>query len=498
MHHSVRTTVRTIIVAVAVLLVAMWAGVGSALVSAREAALDNAKLQGRNLMIAFREEIAHILRGVDGETNLIAAAMRRERDKFDLYAWSQQIEQVSPGIARAVIVNPDGKLRSATADPHPGPVDLNDRDYFRVQLDGKYHGLFIGRTIIGRLLGIPVIPISRRVEAADGTFLGVVVILISPNALTSLPKVVDLGPHGIMTLSGIDHVILARFSADSPDGTKGIGRSIAGAPMPRVLKDGAQGWFVRNSVLDGIPRLFIYGRVGSYPLIVTVGLSLDRILAPWRSYAAIIIGLALGVTLLLIGFAAYLIRRILLDARASHAATLAVTHTAEHDFLTGLPNRMLLTDRIGQAIALAQRHQDKIAVLFMDLDGFKRINDALGHPIGDKLLQSVAQRLVASVRASDTVSRQGGDEFVALLRELHGPEDAAVIAEKMLHAVAEPHAIGEHEVCVTTSIGISLYPDDGLDAETLVKNADAAMYLAKENGRQCYRFFKPAMNLQAA
>ena len=136
-------------------------------------------------------------------------------------------------------------------------------------------------------------------------------------------------------------------------------------------------------------------------------------------------------------------------------------------------------------------------MLFLDLDGFKHINDSLGHPIGDKLLQSVAKRLVDCVRDSDTVSRQGGDEFVVLLSEVQQAEDAAVTARRMLQAVAEAHSIDQHDLHITTSIGVSVYPDDGLDAETLIKNADTAMYQAKENGRQSYQFFKPAMNVRA-
>jgi diguanylate cyclase (GGDEF)-like protein/PAS domain S-box-containing protein len=173
------------------------------------------------------------------------------------------------------------------------------------------------------------------------------------------------------------------------------------------------------------------------------------------------------------------------------------THSAEHDFLTDLPNRMLLNDRIGQAIALARRHQKKLAVLFLDLDGFKHINDSLGHPLGDKLLQSIAKRLVDCVRNSDTVSRQGGDEFVVLLSEVAQAEDAAISARRMLRAVAVAHPIEQHELHVTTSIGVSVYPDDGVDAQTLIKSADTAMYQAKENGRQGYQFFKPAMNVRA-
>jgi diguanylate cyclase (GGDEF)-like protein/PAS domain S-box-containing protein len=169
-----------------------------------------------------------------------------------------------------------------------------------------------------------------------------------------------------------------------------------------------------------------------------------------------------------------------------------MTHSAHHDFLTGLPNRMLLNDRISQAIAAAPRHHKHVAVLFLDLDGFKGINDSLGHPIGDKLLQSIAKRLANCVRSSDTVSRQGGDEFVVLLSEVQHSEEAAFTARRMLQAVAETHSIEQHEIHVTTSIGVSVYPDDGLDAETLIKNADTAMYQAKEDGRQSYQFFKPA------
>jgi diguanylate cyclase (GGDEF)-like protein len=158
---------------------------------------------------------------------------------------------------------------------------------------------------------------------------------------------------------------------------------------------------------------------------------------------------------------------------------------------------LLLNDRIRQAIAFAQRHAKQVAVLFLDLDGFKHINDSLGHPIGDKLLQSVAQRLVDCVRASDTVSRQGGDEFVVLLSEVEQAEDAAITARRMLQAISEPHSIDHHDLHVTTSIGVSICPDDGSDPETLIKNADTAMYQAKESGRQTFKFFRPAMNVRA-
>ena len=185
------------------------------------------------------------------------------------------------------------------------------------------------------------------------------------------------------------------------------------------------------------------------------------------------------------------------DVSVARAMAEQLAHLAEHDFLTGLPNRMLLNDRVAQAITLAPRHMKKVAVLFLDLDGFKHINDSLGHPIGDKLLQAIGKRLVECVRGSDTVSRQGGDEFVVLLSEVEHAEDAAISAVRLLQGVAGSYSIDMHDLHISASIGVSIYPDDGLDAETLIKNADTAMYQAKENGRQSYQFFKPSMNVRA-
>jgi diguanylate cyclase (GGDEF)-like protein len=182
---------------------------------------------------------------------------------------------------------------------------------------------------------------------------------------------------------------------------------------------------------------------------------------------------------------------------AAEQTVAIMTHMAEHDFLTGLPNRALLTDRLAQAIALAQRHGKKVALMFLDVDNFKHINDSLGHAIGDLLLQSIAQRLLTCVRLSDTVSRQGGDEFVVMLPEAEDVEDAAYIAKKLIAAVAKSHLVADHQLHVTLSIGISLYPDDGKDVETVLRNADIAMYQAKKSGRNNYKLFTPEMNVRA-
>jgi diguanylate cyclase (GGDEF)-like protein/PAS domain S-box-containing protein len=185
------------------------------------------------------------------------------------------------------------------------------------------------------------------------------------------------------------------------------------------------------------------------------------------------------------------------DVTQARAMSQRMAYLAHHDYLTGLPNRLLLEDRLAQAIAAVRRHRQQLAVLFVDVDRFKHVNDSLGHAIGDELLQSIGRRLVAGVRSSDTVSRQGGDEFVILLSNIAHAQDAAYSANKLLGALGMPHLIKTHELQVTVSIGVGVYPDDGVDAETLVKNADIAMLNAKERGRNNYQFFTADMNQDA-
>lgn len=168
---------------------------------------------------------------------------------------------------------------------------------------------------------------------------------------------------------------------------------------------------------------------------------------------------------------------------------------ASHDMLTSLPNRFLLTDRITQALALAERNRSNVAVLFIDLDHFKNINDSLGHDVGDELLKQVALRMAHCLRRSDTIARLGGDEFVAVLPEVVSENEAAFVAEKMLEAFIEKFSIEGHRLTITPSIGVSMYPEDGVDAVTLMRNADMAMYRSKETGRNTLQFYRPEMTL---
>ena len=184
------------------------------------------------------------------------------------------------------------------------------------------------------------------------------------------------------------------------------------------------------------------------------------------------------------------------DVGKARAIALEMSHLARYDFLTDLPNAVLIDDRITQAITLAHRYGRQLAVLFVDLDRFKNVNDSLGHAAGDKVLQAVARRLKGCVRRSDTVSRKGGDEFVVLLSDIARPDDAGATADKIVASMAVPHQVAGKDLLVTASVGIAIYPLDGADAKALLHVADAAMYRAKESGRNGRRFSRQELNPQ--
>ncbi len=184
-------------------------------------------------------------------------------------------------------------------------------------------------------------------------------------------------------------------------------------------------------------------------------------------------------------------------SNAKHMAQ-KMSYLAEHDFLTDLPNRLLLTDRITQALNLARRKKTRIAILYLDLDHFKKVNDTLGHDVGDQLLVMLSKKLQACLRHMDTISRQGGDEFVIMLTEFDGPATPVSIANKLLEATSLPFRVGMHELNVSASIGIAMYPEDGENADALMKNADAAMYYAKSKGRNNFQFFTKQLSAKIA
>jgi len=337
---------------------------------------------------------------------------------------------------------------------------------------------------------------SRRLNGADGKFVGVVMIAVDAAYFVSGYEPAKLGQHGVLGILGADGVFRVRRSGDAV--SAGDTADYA-AVVPAGNAEDSETTLSSNP-WDGMRRYTSARQLYDFPLAVIVGLSEDEQLVATRENRRTYLWRAtLGSVLvvLILGLLGRMSQQLTLSRRRAVKEQIAhaerVEYLAYHDGLTTLPNRSLFSKLLGQSINQAQRHQRQLAVLFLDLDRFKQVNDTLGHEAGDQLLQEVATRLKACLRNSDTVARLGGDEFVVLLGELED-EYVATVARKILTSIARPFVLAGQEFRVTASIGISTYPQDGLDEQTLTKNADIAMYKAKEEGKNNFQFYSEKLN----
>jgi PAS domain S-box-containing protein len=311
-RRRARATIIAVVVAGSLLIVGLWAAALTSIAVLKSTAVDHAQLESRNLAAAFADEVAHTLDGVSASMDIVAQRMRADPDRRpDIYAWAHEIRVLSDATVQGAVIGPDGWLISSTLDPNPSPLNLGDREHFRVHLDGQFKGLFIGPPVVGRLSHQTTIQVSRRVDTDDGKFLGVIVFSLSPASLTNdLNTSIDLGVGGVLSLAGLDNIVRARFTHGHPDGLDGVGASVAGGPRPQEIAANAAGSYVRASAVDHILRSFTYHRVRDYPLVVQVGLEMDGVLAAPRELTLVIIAIAAGTTLVLLGLAAVLIREI--------------------------------------------------------------------------------------------------------------------------------------------------------------------------------------------
>ena len=390
------------------------------------------------------------------------------------------------------IVDRNGHVVESTREPHADSIA--QEDYFTAQRDAD--SFYVGKVPAGAAENTKLY-FSRRLITADGGFDGVVVVAVDASYFVSSYDSEVLGSNGVIALVGADGEFRIRRTGDS---------LYAGdtTDYAALLRDSAgdsdKAGIVRNS-WDGESRWTGARELYRFPLAILVGLSVkEQIVAArlqtrsyiWWALAASVLVLVLATVLGRLSFRLAQVRQRELETRVAHAQQ--VEYLAYHDGLTGLPNRSLFSRLLSQRISEAQRYRHRIAVAFLDLDRFKQINDTLGHEAGDQLLKEVAARLRGCVRESDTVARLGGDEFVVLLPELPDEQHAAHVAQKILAATARPFNLLGHEFRVTASIGISTFPEDGLDEETLKKNADIAMYHAKAEGKNNFQFYSEKLN----
>jgi diguanylate cyclase (GGDEF)-like protein len=338
---------------------------------------------------------------------------------------------------------------------------------------------------------------SRRLSASDGKYSGMVILAVDAGFFVSGYETSILGDHGVLGILGSNGVFLILRSGDVVSTGD---RTDYDTMVPVTEESETEGTLVTNT-WDGVRRYTSAGKLYGFPLAVVVGLSEEEQLAPtqrnkqvylWRAATGSLVIILIFGVMGRMSHQLALSRQRAVDEHIAHAAR--IEYLAYHDNLTTLPNRSMFSKLLGHSINQAHRYKRQLAVLFLDLDHFKTINDTLGHEAGDQLLQEVAVRLKSCLRETDTVARLGGDEFVIILPELEVEKYAATVAQKILSVTARLFVLLGQECRVTASIGISTYPQDGLDEQTLTKNADIAMYKAKEEGKNNFQFYSEALN----
>ncbi len=375
-------------------------------------------------------------------------------------------------------------------------ANVADRAFFQSQL--QTDAISVGRPQLDPGTGGWSLTFSRRLDSVNEKFTGIVMVSVDAAYFVSGYESSKLGEHGVLGIIGEDGIFLVRRSGETVTAND---KSDFGALKMHVEDEMESETILRTNTWDGVRRYTSAYKLYGFPLVVIVGLSADEQLEAaqrnkqvylWRAAAGSFIMILIIAVMWRMSHQLALSRRRAVEEHIAHAAR--VEHLAYHDSLTTLPNRSLFSKLLDHSINLAHRHNGQLAVLFLDLDHFKNINDSLGHESGDQLLQEVAARLKTCLRESDTVARLGGDEFVVMLPEQDVEKYTATVAQKILSAVARPFILSGQEYRVTASIGIGTYPQDGLDEQTLTKNADIAMYKAKEEGKNNFQFYSEKLN----
>ena len=475
-----------------VLLAATWgATLGLVRIKHAEAEHDAATLS-HELLGTYEAQVVRVLHEIDQTLNLV----KFWHERAGMHGTLAELKDrglLPPDLVFSVgIADRHGTILESTRPL--GAVSVADRGYFRNQRDGdsiRVGHLPQGATGDGR------VPFTRRLNAANGDFDGAVIVAVDAAFFVSGYDASKLGEHGVLGVLGTDGIFRVRRSGDSMFSGDAINYSSL-LPKPDEVDADPP---VSLSSWDGVRRWSSAREIYGFPLAILVGLAQDEQLAAVEKNSAVYLWRAAAGSLAIVLFTALLGRMSwqLAQSRAREsesklAHAQRIEYLAYHDGLTGLPNRSMFSKLLSQRISEARRYDRELAVAFLDLDRFKQINDTLGHEAGDQLLQEVAVRLQGCVRDSDTVARLGGDEFVVLLPELEDGKLAATVAHKILGVLAKPFTLIGHEFRITASIGISVYPRDGQDEQTLTKNADIAMYQAKAEGKNNFQFYSEQLN----
>lgn len=605
----IATPLNLLIVLASVFIAIVWLITLQRIAFEREQALAAEMQANSSLAIAFEQQVFRALKAAEQVAAFVREQYRRQGKAIDLRRWVEQGVIREEMFTIVSVVDEQGDIVSSSQAT--GSVNYADREFFKAQRDARIDRLFINRPVLGRVSGRWLIPMSLRIERDDGSFAGVVVMAVSPQDVTHIFQQLDLGPQGLLELTGLDAVVRARKVGSRSE--FGLDAE-ALAWFQRQKLQGTDDFYDSGEALDGVARIVSYRTMADYPLMVTVATAYDEQMATTLQRRSSYLMAAVGVTLvvmLLVGLLALMLvrqrsatealqgsealfratfhqaamgivhispegrilranekfarmlgrpaeelqgsnifdlsdvevasaaREVLSEQLASEAQALPpeiektyrredgsllwvceahsvvrdrlghpefvvlvaqditerkhlearLCHDAEHDALTGLANRVRFQQRLDQALESVRDQQQLGAVLYIDLDGFKAINDRNGHTVGDSLLQMVARRLEGCVRSTDTVARFGGDEFGIVLANLHSREDCESVALKVLQVLGKPFDLGGSEVRISASVGAALFPLHGENGQQLLKYADQAMYAAKHAGKNRFHCF---------
>lgn len=386
----------------------------------------------------------------------------------------------------ATFVALDGRVLNFSREFPAPQINLSDRDYFKWLSTHDDDRTFYSLPVQNRGNGKWVFYLARRIVNVRNELLGFILVGVSVEVFTDLYKRVgeNLGVGAGLSLYRDDRTLLIRW----PTVDDMIGKINHNVPLLPILgrKEKNQKIYFTDEPsfsqnIASTARMISIQKLERYPLFVLAGMTRDLYVS--GSYESSIgILYATAVSLLFV-----IISMVLLIKAYLHNQK--IQHLAEHDKLTSLPNRLLLEDRMKQALALTKRNNKKFAVIYVDIDHFKTINDTLGHDAGDVLLKETARRMISCIRETDTVSRIGGDEFLILLYDIESKESALFIAENILNKINQEVSFSGQVLKTSASIGIAIYPEDGETIDILEKNADIAMYMAKKSGRNKVRLY---------
>lgn len=417
---------------------------------------------------------------IQAETSLVVARqwMEQHPDKDpgktnDFIELVEMLRQKSAGLIDIRMVTKNGILRYVPDRGQTNYIKVDDRDYFRAQLDPRTRGLFFANPLVSRVTGKWGIPVSLPVEGAGGN-IGVIFAAIELDRIAMSFEGQRVKPSGAISIMRSDGILLFR----TPMVEGAIGTSVAQSPGWRDhLGAKSQGTYITDkSSVDGLQRMVSFVKVSGYPLLTAVTQGTRDVLYPWAVHTSILTAVVGLISAFALG-----IGWILLRAMASeNTVKQELEHLMLTDSLTNMGNRRFLTRRLDEEVTRAQRYGRALTAVFFDLDHFKNINDKYGHPVGDVVLQRVAQCLSSNIRSSDLIARFGGEEFVVLLTET-AIDDALGQVERMREAVAKLE-IEAAPVQIRVSAGLAQWMDSET-GDSLLQRSDRALYKAKSEGR---------------